>query len=80
MAITKDEQLSSLDTSSSALFAFTKGNVIFRMFSNDQNKSIKAQNKIRRFTWIVFRCGNDPSAGSPTETLLRLHLPLNGEV
>ena len=26
------------------------------------------------------RCGNDPSAGSPTETLLRLHLPLNSEV
>ena len=25
-------------------------------------------------------CGNDPSAGSPTETLLRLHLPLNGKV
>ena len=24
--------------------------------------------------------GNDPSAGSPTETLLRLHLPLNDEV
>jgi hypothetical protein len=24
--------------------------------------------------------GNDPSAGSPTETLLRLHLPLDGEV
>ena len=24
--------------------------------------------------------GNDPSAGSPTETLLRLHLPLNVEV
>ena len=24
--------------------------------------------------------GNDPSAGSPTETLLRLHLPLNSEV
>ena len=23
---------------------------------------------------------NDPSAGSPTETLLRLHLPLNDEV
>ena len=32
------------------------------------------------FTWGVFWCGNDPSAGSPTETLLRLHLPLNGEV
>ena len=29
-----------------------------------------------RFGW----CDNDPSAGSPTETLLRLHLPLNGEV
>jgi hypothetical protein len=29
---------------------------------------------------IVDRCGNDPSAGSPTETLLRLHLPLNVEV
>ena len=26
------------------------------------------------------RCGNDPSAGSPTETLLRLILPLNDEV
>ena len=25
-------------------------------------------------------CGNDPSAGSPTETLLRLHLPLNDKV
>ena len=24
--------------------------------------------------------GNDPSAGSPTETLLRLLLPLNGKV
>ena len=29
---------------------------------------------------ILDRCGNDPSAGSPTETLLRLHLPLNGKV
>ena len=29
---------------------------------------------------ILDRCGNDPSAGSPTETLLRLHLPLNSEV
>ena len=28
----------------------------------------------------IFGCGNDPSAGSPTETLLRLHLPLNDEV
>ena len=29
-------------------------------------------------SWIA--CGNDPSAGSPTETLLRLHLPLDGKV
>ncbi len=29
---------------------------------------------------IVGSRGNDPSAGSPTETLLRLHLPLNDEV
>ena len=29
----------------------------------------------------VFKdCGNDPSAGSPTETLLRLLLPLNDQV
>ena len=37
-----------------------------------------------RFTeWVDHRsdrCGNDPSAGSPTETLLRLILPLNDEV
>ena len=30
MASTKDEQLSLLDTSSSALSVYTKGNVIFR--------------------------------------------------
>ena len=29
---------------------------------------------------IMDRRGNDPSAGSPTETLLRLHLPLNDKV
>ena len=32
------------------------------------------------FLGFFERCGNDPSAGSPTETLLRLHLPLNDEV
>ena len=32
---------------------------------------------ITKKIWIN---GNDPSAGSPTETLLRLHLPLNDEV
>mmetsp|Transcript_6963 Transcript_6963/g.13143 ORF Transcript_6963/g.13143 Transcript_6963/m.13143 type:complete len:135 (-) Transcript_6963:2349-2753(-) len=29
---------------------------------------------------ILDRCVNDPSAGSPTETLLRLHLPLSDKV
>ena len=29
---------------------------------------------------LLDRCGNDPSAGSPTETLLRLHLPLDDKV
>jgi len=29
---------------------------------------------------LKFGCGNDPSAGSPTETLLRLLLPLNAQV
>ena len=28
----------------------------------------------------IFKFVNDPSAGSPTETLLRLHLPLNDKV
>ncbi len=31
--------------------------------------------------WMFLqRCVTDPSAGSPTETLLRLHLPLNDKV
>ena len=29
---------------------------------------------------LSFRNKNDPSAGSPTETLLRLHLPLNDKI
>ena len=34
--------------------------------------------KVVVLVWIIHF--NDPSAGSPTETLLRLHLPLNGKV
>ncbi len=30
--------------------------------------------------FYLFLFTNDPSAGSPTETLLRLHLPLSDEV
>ena len=29
---------------------------------------------------VKFKSGNDPSAGSPTDTLLRLLLPLNNQV
>jgi hypothetical protein len=40
------------------------------------------QDKTMHFTGgeILDRCDNDPSAGSPTETLLRLHLPLSDKV
>ena len=34
----------------------------------------------RRFAGVGLIGFNDPSAGSPTETLLRLLLPLNGRV
>ena len=43
----------------------------------------KSFSKIIMFTWIAdcFRMyENDPSAGSPTETLLRLLLPLSNKV
>ena len=43
-------------------------------------RSIRPEPKRLRSGWVLDRCGNDPSAGSPTETLLRLHLPLNDEV
>ena len=33
-----------------------------------------------QFAGFARMCDNDPSAGSPTETLLRLLLPLNGKV
>ncbi len=35
---------------------------------------------IHEFTVVWFGRFNDPSAGSPTETLLRLLLPLGGRV
>ena len=38
----------------------------------------KGKRKTCRF--FFFFNGNDPSAGSPTETLLRLLLPLNDQV
>ena len=47
----------------------------------DRRRAARAR---RTFTTQVkmnkFNFGNDPSAGSPTETLLRLLLPLNDQV
>jgi hypothetical protein len=42
----------------------------------------RTNSKVKRIYLIncLFRINNDPSAGSPTETLLRLLLPLNNQV
>ena len=52
--------------------------------ARDTNLQAGIQNVIPKCWFTVVsildRCGNDPSAGSPTETLLRLHLPLNDKV
>ena len=46
-----------------------------------QGLCVLEKNGLEWFTkWYVDNSGNDPSAGSPTETLLRLLLPLNDKV
>lgn len=45
-----------------------------------QGPSYASSIHVKEQSSISDRCGNDPSAGSPTETLLRLHLPLNDKV
>ena len=49
---------------------------------NCQKQTVYYQLKLACLQCLILldRCGNDPSAGSPTETLLRLHLPLNDKV
>ena len=49
----------------------------FDTFNCSCNRVLNEGNPTTKKVWIN---GNDPSAGSPTETLLRLHLPLNDEV
>ena len=39
-----------------------------------------SENNLQEFLGLEIRFVNDPSAGSPTETLLRLLLPLNDQV
>ena len=48
-------------------------------YSGDTGREVEALRRLLPYV-LLERCGNDPSAGSPTETLLRLHLPLNDEV
>lgn len=66
------------------LFYFYTSNSLITPFTNICILNIKHQISIkihvffRKTIQIVF--SNDPSAGSPTETLLRLLLPLNKEV
>ena len=42
--------------------------------------SVACTLKNLRLRCFIIECVNDPSAGSPTETLLRLLLPLSGRV
>ena len=64
---------------------FTAQLELTRTSTHSQSKQAQAHIKPKQnccFTGkkILDRCVNDPSAGSPTETLLRLHLPLNDKV
>jgi hypothetical protein len=49
--------------------------MVFLTFQIDPGYNYKMRRGV--YTWIRV---NDPSAGSPTETLLRLLLPLNDQV
>ena len=71
--------------------AYTRSQVCFPPLSQINETRGKIQTLEARFCiknltqcthWvgINFGFGNDPSAGSPTETLLRLLLPLNDQV
>ncbi|KAF7149513.1 hypothetical protein RHSIM_Rhsim02G0139400 [Rhododendron simsii] len=52
-----------------------------RSVAEDASPDYNSNNEIARFSsWAIPGFDNDPSAGSPTETLLRLLLPLNDKV
>ena len=55
---------------------------VFSLTRPEKKRNAPAKVTIRKSVDRLDRmlCGNDPSAGSPTETLLRLHLPLNANV
>ena len=62
------------------LFTCVSASTWGRAVSGAQPRPASSQELIRRNSSRAASCGNDPSAGSPTETLLRLHLPLNANV
>ena len=48
---------------------------------DSKEEAIKTASPLPQCTGVAIGSrGNDPSAGSPTETLLRLYLPLNRKV
>ena len=56
---------------------FYAGQVQYNVSRDTKEQSAHTQGHETFRSLEKFRCDNDPSAGSPTETLLRLHLPLN---
>jgi hypothetical protein len=64
-------------------FDFGFADIKTRLASRTQNLNICSVLNCNR---LLFKkddpidCGNDPSAGSPTETLLRLQLPLDDKI
>ena len=61
-----------------------KLNLKLQAYAPEDKRRIDCPKSTQRFVRTVEDhgswCGNDPSAGSPTETLLRLHLPLDDKV
>ena len=54
--------------------------IVVSIYKNNSNKLETIQNHTKRLSPFLNTIKNDPSAGSPTETLLRLHLPLNDKI
>jgi hypothetical protein len=71
------QRVSRLEGKPSSTLIFARPGVADGGFAGQTSVSSAEASENLRF---VLGCGNDPSAGSPTETLLRLHLPLDDEV
>ena len=68
------------------MFGRTRSRLSAVFFEKKSSRNHSKQTLLRELEWvhsgnnIEHIIGNDPSAGSPTETLLRLLLPLNDQV